>query len=485
MKRNISTIVLSIISLIIFFFSSNSYSTVIPKDSTNNRVIIGIWEGTLKVSGIELRLVFHVKQQNNKNFIATMDSPDQGAEGIKVNKVTFRNDNIRFDVKIVGGYFYGKLISDSLKIVGTWHQSGMSIPLVLNKTKKVELAKRPQTPKGPFPYKSENVKFKNKKAGITLAGTLTIPDTGSSFPAVLLISGSGPQDRNETIFGHKPFLVIADYLTRRGIAVLRVDDRGVGGSTGNFAEATTKDFASDALAEVEYLKTRKEINPQKIGLIGHSEGGLIAPMVAVESPDIAFIVLMAAPGLTGEQILYKQSALIAKVNGATEKEISKELNLMKKLYSIVKKVKDNTAASKELHKIYESYYESPGGKKKKESNNYTQIINQQIKVLTSPWFRYFLTYNPVPTLEKVKCPVLALDGGKDLQVPPKEDLQIIKKSLEKGGNKNFEIKEFPNLNHLFQPAKTGSPLEYSKIEETISPSVLKTISNWILKIVKE
>lgn len=300
-----------------------------------------------------------------------------------------------------------------------------------------------------------------------------------------MISGSGPQDRNETIFGHKPFLVIADYLTRRGIAVLRVDDRGVGGSTGNFAEATTKDFASDALAEVEYLKTRKEINPRKIGLIGHSEGGLIAPMVAVVSPDIAFIVLMAAPGLTGEQILYKQSALIVKVNGATEKEISRELNLMKKLYSVVKRVKDNTAAAKELRQIYEGYYESPAGKKKKESNNYTQIINRQIKALTSPWFRYFLTYNPVPALEKIKCPVLAIDGEKDLQVPPEEDLQIIKKALEKGGNKNFEIKEFPNLNHLFQPAKTGSPLEYSKIEETISPLVLKTISNWILKIVKK
>ena len=262
MKKNISAIVLSIISLIIFFPSNGYSSTVIPKDSTTNRVIIGIWEGTLKVSGIELRIVFHVKQQNNNNFIATMDSPDQGAEGIKVDKVTFGDDNVRFDVKIVGGYFYGKLISDSLKIVGTWHQNGMSIPLILNKTKKVKLAKRPQTPKGPFPYKSENVKIKNKKAGITLAGTLTIPDSGSFFPTVLLISGSGPQDRNETIFGHKPFLVIADYLTRRGVAVLRVDDRGVGGSTGNFAEATTKDFASDALAEVEYLKTRKEI---KIG----------------------------------------------------------------------------------------------------------------------------------------------------------------------------------------------------------------------------
>lgn len=178
MKRNISTIVLSIISLIIFS-SSNSYGTVIPKDSTNNSVIIGIWEGTLKVSGIELRVVFHVKQQNNKNFIATMNSPDQGAEGIKVDKVTFRNDNIRFDVKIVGGYFYGKLISDSLKIVGTWHQRGMSILLVLNKTEKVKVAKRSQTPKGPFPYKSENVKIENKKADITLAGTLTIPDSGS------------------------------------------------------------------------------------------------------------------------------------------------------------------------------------------------------------------------------------------------------------------------------------------------------------------
>ncbi len=299
-----------------------------------------------------------------------------------------------------------------------------------------------------------------------------------------MITGSGSQDRDETIFNHKPFLVIADFLTRRGIAVLRVDDRGVGKSTGSPAKATSKDFVGDVLSGVDYLKSRKEINHDQIGLIGHSEGGLIAPMAAVESPDVAFIVLMAGPGLTGEQILYKQSALIGKVDGKSDEEISQNLDLMKKLYHVVKDEKDSAVASVKLHKVFDNYYESLSDKEKKEIKNSGQNFDLQIKTIMSPWFRYFLTYNPVPVLEKVKCPVLAINGSKDLQVPPEEDLAAIKKALEEGGNKNFEVKELPGLNHLFQPAKTGSPLEYGKIEETISPEALKIMCDWILKVTR-
>jgi len=284
--------------------------------------IEGIWQGTLKApGGVELRIVFKISEKPDGTMTATMDSSDQGVTGIPVEKVAFENGNLRLDVKSILGVFQGKLKEDGLEIEGEWKQSGQSFPLVLKRIEKAAEVRRPQEPKKPYPYKEEEVVYENKEAGITLAGTLTLPRQECPFPAVLLISGSGPQDRNETLLGHRPFLVLADYLTRRGIAVLRVDDRGVGESTGNISQATSEDFATDVLAGIEYLKNRKEINPMQIGLIGHSEGGFIAPMVAVQSPDVAFIVLMAGTGLTGEEILYLQGELMARAEGASEEAI--------------------------------------------------------------------------------------------------------------------------------------------------------------------
>ncbi len=471
------------VSTIICFVPLIASGGNIPSNLHPRRDITGIWQGVLKVQGMELRIIFKVSRKTDGMLTATMDSPGQGAKNIPVEEVTFKNGNLRMEVRSARGIFEGKINEDFSAIEGNWKQSGMTLPLVLKHIKKVQEAKRLQEPKKPYPYKEEEVAYENKKAGVKLAGTLTLPSGKGPFPAVLLITGSGAEDRNETVFGHHPFLVLADYLTRRGIAVLRVDDRGIGGSTGNTFQSTSEDFAGDVLAGIRYLKSRKEVNLKQIGLIGHSEGGIIAPMVAAQSSDIAFIVLMAGPGIPGDSILLLQSAAISRVSGAGEKEIKKNNGLQRRIYDVVKNEKDDKIAEKRLKKIMKNAV-AKLSKKEKASMSEKDIeknINGEIKRVLTPWFRFFLTYNPRPTLMKVKCPVLAINGEKDLQVPPEENLDAIKKALKKGGNKHFTVKELPGLNHLFQTANTGLPSEYAKIEETISPSALKIIGNWILK----
>ncbi len=445
-----------------------------------NEAVEGIWQGTLKGAAGELRIVFKLSQGPEGILTATMDSPDQGAKDIPIDEVIFENGNLRLEIKVAMGVFEGKLTHDNLSIEGEWKQGGQSFALVLERIDEVVELLRPQEPKKPYPYQEEEVVYENKEAAVRLAGTLTIPRQEGPFPAVLLISGSGAQDRDETLLGHRPFLVLADYLTRHGIAVLRVDDRGVGKSGGNFALATSEDFASDVLAGVEYLKSRKEIDPEQIGLIGHSEGGIIAPMVAVQSQDVAFIILMAGTGLTGEEILYLQAALIARAAGASDEAIARNLSLQEQLFTVLKEEPDNAVAEKRLRTIYEDTI-SELELSEEEKEIAEASAEAEIKSILSPWFRYFLTYDPKPTLMKVKCPVLAINGEKDLQVPPKENLAAIKEALKAGGNQNYATKELSDLNHLFQTAQTGSPSEYAAIEETISPIALKIMSDWILE----
>ncbi len=444
--------------------------------------IEGLWMGSLKVpNGIELRILFNISTKTDGSISATMDSLDQGAKGIPVEAATYKNGSLRLEVKSIKGVFEGILKADSKTIDGKWKQAGLDLPLVLNRIDKAPDLHRKQDPVKPYPYVEEEVAYENKEAEVKLAGTLTFPRSGGPFPTVMLITGSGQQNRDEEIFGHRPFLVLSDYLTRQGIAVLRVDDRGVGGSTGNVSQATTWDFAGDVLAGVKYLKSRKEIDPTRIGLIGHSEGGLIAPLVAVRSSDVAFIVMMAGPGLTGEEILYLQSDLIARAEGASNETIARNEVLMKKTFSIVKEEQNNTVAEEEIRKLLKAEMANMSEEEKKYSGYSEANLDAQIKPILSPWMRFFLTYDPKPTLTEVKCPVLAIDGEKDLQVPPEENLRAIEDALEAGGNKDYTLKEMPGLNHLFQTAKTGSPTEYAKIEETISPAALKFIGNWILE----
>lgn len=444
------------------------------------RDIEGIWMGNLTApGGLELRIVFNISTNSDGSVNASMDSPDQGVSGIPVESVSYKDGNLNLGVKSIKGSFEGTYKENNKTIEGEWKQAGSAFPLVLERVEKVPEMHREQDPVKPYPYTEEEVVYENKEAGVKLAGTLTLPRSEGPFPAVILITGSGQQNRNEEIAGHRPFLVLSDYLTRRGIAVLRVDDRGIGGSTGNFSQATTEDFAGDVLTGVEYLKNRKEIDPGRIGLIGHSEGGLIAPMVAVKSPDVAFIVLMAGQGITGEEISYLQSDLIYRAEGVDNETIAHNEALLRRMYSVVKEEQNNTAAEEKLREILRAEMANTSEQKIESSDHSEAIIDAQVTALTSPWMRFFLTYDPRPTLMKVKCPVLAINGEKDLQVPPEENLKAIDEALKAGGNKDYTAKELPGLNHLFQTAKTGSPSEYSKIEETISPAALEIIGNWI------
>lgn len=450
------------------------------------REIEGVWMGNLKVpGGLELRIVFNISTDPDGSVKASMDSPDQGVSDIPVDTVSYKDGNLNLEVKSIRGSFEGTYKGSNETLEGEWKQAGSTFPLLLNRTENVPDTHRKQDPVKPYPYTEEEVVYENKEAGVKLAGTLTLPPSEGPFPAVILITGSGQQNRDEEIFGHRPFLVLSDYLTRKGIAVLRVDDRGVGGSTGDSLQATTEDFAGDVIAGIEYLKSRNEIDPARIGLIGHSEGGLIAPMVAVKSPDVAFIVLMAGTGLTGEEIIYMQSDLISRAEGADNETIANNEALMKRIFSIVKQEQNNTVAYEEIHKLLKAEMVNMSEEEKNLSGYSEANLDTQIKGILSPWMRFFLTYDPKPTLMKVKCPVLSINGEKDLQVPPEENLRAIEDALKAGGNKDYTVKEMPGLNHLFQTAQTGSPSEYAKIEETISPAALEMIANWISEHTQE
>lgn len=444
--------------------------------------ISGKWDGLLKVQSIELRLVFHLIKTEN-GYTATMDSPDQGANGIPVSDAQFVPPILTLKVSAMNIVYEGTLVSDT-EMEGTFTQMGNSFPMHLTKSDgKEEVLIRPQEPKPPFPYATEEVTFKNDVEGFDLAGTLTLPNKVGVFPAVVLISGSGQQNRDEEIFGHKPFLVLADHLTKNGIAVLRYDDRGTGASKGNFKASTTKDFAMDAASALNYLKTRKEIDKGKIGLIGHSEGGIIAPMVAIKSNDIAFMVLMAGTAIPGDELLLLQQRLIAKAYGTSETELDKADEINKGAYQIIKSDKSGVEIKTELASYFaRKYQENASTEMSKEDAD--KLIKTGVDQLTSPWMSFFITYDPAPTLGKVKCPVLAINGSKDLQVPPKENLSAIKMALQNGGNMDVTTQEIPRLNHMFQECETGTPLEYSRIEQTFAPVALNEISSWILKETK-
>ncbi len=431
--------------------------------------IDGSWMGTLDLGTVKLRVVFNIHNTPD-GLMATLDSPDQGANGIPTSSVTRDGSSLKIEIKKIQGLFEGKIAADLSSIDGTFTQLGATHPLVLKPLKDKEKAdlepKRPQNPVKPYPYRDEDVSYDNQLQNFTLAATLTIPQGKGPFPAVVLITGSGPQDRDESLLGHKPFLVLSDYLTRHGIAVLRADDRGTAKSTGDFSTATTADFATDTEAGIAYLKTRPEIDPHKIGLIGHSEGGVIAPMIAARTKDIAFIVMMAGTGVPGDQVLVAQGEAIQVASGMSPEEAAKKAAKQKEILTLVETEKDQTVLEKEM-------------KEKLAGDVPEAQIGAQIKQLTSPWFRYFLTYDPAIALRKVTCPVLAINGSLDKQVLPDQNLPPIRKAL--ADNPHAEVDELPGLNHLFQTAKTGSPSEYAQIEETISPVALDKMATWIAK----
>jgi len=440
-----------------------------------SQTIEGSWYGLLKAEKFELKIVFNISKTDTL-YTVTMDSPDQGVKGIPVSKTEFSNSIVKLFVSSAMVEYSGVFMGD--KIIGTFKQGQATIPLNLSK-RPFEGPKRPQEPRPPFLYSTEEIVFNNSKAGIELAGTLTLPKEGKPKTVVILISGSGPQNRDEEIMNHKPFLLWADYLTKRGIGVLRFDDRGIGKSKGSFALATSFDFSEDVNFAVEYLKGRSDLAGVKIGLMGHSEGGIIAPFVASERSDISFLVLLAAPGVKGSEIIVSQQGLIGKASGVPDSEIDKYSIITRNLYSIIDKERNNPG----LKKLLSDFIKSNAGEDVTENQ-----INQQVNAITTPWMLTFLNYDPADALTRIKIPVIAINGTKDLQVPYEVNLNALEKSLlvAHGGNtdslkKHVTIKSIEGVNHLFQRAETGLPAEYSKIEETISPEVLELISGWILE----
>jgi alpha-beta hydrolase superfamily lysophospholipase len=457
------------------------FSQIVSAQNTGaGKTVTGSWLGKINTGALELRIVFNISIVKNDSLVATLDSPDQGAKGIKIGPVTFEGDSLAIAAPLLRAGFRGELKNDTT-IDGEWRQAGVTFPLVLTKLRKEFTVNRPQEPKPPFPYESVDVTFSNNRFNIKLAGTLTIPEGAGPFPAVVLVTGSGPQNRNEELLGHKPFLVIADYLTRHGIAVLRYDDRGVGKSQGNYGQATSADLATDAEAAWEYLKSQPVTDNSRIGILGHSEGGLIAPMIASKNDSVAFIVSLAGPGITGEKIILKQSEDIGRLMGESEENIRESTEINTKLYEILKKEKDNKVAEEKIIAAYRDIL----AKEKLPPDDIDKAVNKLQATFGAnayTWFRYFIMTDPAIFWEKVKCPVLALNGDKDLQVNAQQNLQAIKKALESSGNNNVETIVLPGLNHLFQHCSEGLPSEYSGIEETFSPEVLKIIADWIVAL---
>jgi pimeloyl-ACP methyl ester carboxylesterase len=427
----------------------------------------GLWTGTLNEGILNLRVAIHF----DRNGTGKLDSLDQHVTGIPVTGVRVQGYRVTFRVDSVDGAFSGIVMDEGNRLDGEWYQ-GATLPFVLTRDGVMPKLKRPQTPQPPFPYTEQNVKFSSFARNVFLDATLTIPEGSGPFPGVVLITGSGPQDRDESNLGHKPFWIIADYLARRGVVVLRADDRGTGKSSGSFNGSTTRDFADDTAGAVRFLRTREFVG--RIGLIGHSEGGLVAPMVASDpalgGKDVDFIVLLAAPGVPGDQIILEQQILVSRAMGLSEILIEKNREREQKILSVARSETDPVLAKSKMRAALGDFGSNP-----------MNLLNSRFEEASTPWFRFLINYDPGPALRALKQPVLALNGALDVQVPPAQNLPAITWELEAGANKDYEVVKLAGLNHFFQTATTGAPSEYGEIEETMAPSVLNLMAEWIAR----
>ncbi|MCK4341768.1 MAG: alpha/beta fold hydrolase [Phycisphaerae bacterium] len=440
------------------------------------------WKGHVAVPGspLDIVVVFRPVKENDQ-YTAKISIPIQGAKNLDLVDVVLNESEITFTIKSVKAVFEAERDPGGKTATGHLKQHGMTFPLTMELITKEEAKnvgpERWQTPKPPFPYQQRDVTYKNPKDGTKLAGTLTIPEGEEPHPVVILITGSGPQDRDETIFGHKPFLVIADHLTRHGVAVLRVDDRGVGGSSGKTSESTTKDFANDVISGMRFLKKQLEIDARRIGLLGHSEGGIIAPLVASRSKHVACIVLLAGPGLPGHEILGMQTKALLRAVGVSEPNIKRELKAHGALLETAMSGADEEVIREKLGELLRIQLARGGSQP--TAKQVAEAIEAHLPTFQNKWMLYFLRLDPRDALRKVKCPVLALGGSLDFQVPPEENLAEIEKALQAAGNEDVTTKELPGLNHMFQNATTGLIVEYGMIQQTIAPEVLDEITTWL------
>lgn len=437
-----------------------------PAGDARAQDVAGDWHGLLQAGGVELRIGVAIQAGPDGALRGALSSPDQGPGRIPVQDVRVQDGVLTFAAPQIRGRYQGRWDPTQNRWVGTWTQ-GAPLPLALSKGPAPERT-RPQVPQKPYPYREEEVAFESAP-GVRLAGTLTIPQGRGPFPAVVLISGSGPQDRDEALLGHRPFLVLADHLTRQGIAVVRYDDRGVARSSGDFSRAVSADFATDAAAAVAFLRGRAEIDPKRVGLIGHSEGGMVAPMVAVKDQEIAFVVLLAGPGAPSRELMAAQRRAVGRVSGASPEVVGRREALLGEIDRVLAETPDWEAAKVEATRLL--------GAASAEAGFSAEAAVERNRLLLSPWYRDFIGFDPRPNLRALRMPVLAVNGANDLQVVASVNLPGIREALK--DNPNAEVFELPGLNHLFQTSPTGAPAEYGRIEETFAPAALTRISEWV------
>lgn len=443
-----------------------SAAALLTGSAASAQEAVGDWNGLLQVGGVELRIGVKIEAGEGGALTGSITSPDQSPGDIPISDARMDQGKLSFAVPMIRGRYEGRWDAAQGAWNGRWIQGG-PIPLTLAKGP-VPSRARPQMPAKPYPYREEEVAF-DSAPGVKLAGTLTLPEGKGPFPAAILISGSGAQDRDEQLLGHRPFLVLADHLTRRGIAVLRYDDRGYGKSTGRFQDATSSDFAVDAAAAVAFLRDRKDIDTGRIGLIGHSEGGMVGPMVAAKDPTIAFVVLLAGPGAPSRQLMAAQRAAVARARGIPPEAVARNETFAGRIDTLLAETADWEAAKVEVTKVVGQGAAVVGVPVE-------QLIAAN-QLLFTPWYREFIAYDPRPSLAKLRMPVLAVNGAKDLQVIAGQNLPAIREALK--ANKDATVIELPGLNHLFQTSATGDPRDYGRIEETFAPAALATVSDWV------
>ena len=441
--------------LILFLFAATQMQAQIE----------GYWEGQIDLGVQKLEMAFNIKAAEN-GYSATLDVPAQGAFDIPVDEIAFQEGQLQLQMNAMGASYSG-ILKDSA-IEGNFTQHGMTFPLNLTKAeKKEQQMARPQDPQPPFDYRIEEVQFTNEKEGNTLSGTLTIPEGDGPFPAMVLVSGSGQQNRDEELMNHRPFWVIADYCALHGIAVLRYDDRGIGGSTGEVENATSLDFSDDAEAAFDFLRKQKYIDASRVGILGHSEGGIINFMVSARRPEVAFLVSLAGPAVNGVELLKEQQKAILRASGMTEEAIQFSSNTNAQLFDIIEASSSREEADSLLRQLVKGW-------------GYNEELTEQtVNQLAMPWMYYFLKYDPTEAILKTNCPALLLNGSKDLQVMASQNLPAYEKIIADYGKTNLTLHEMPDLNHLFQHCETGSPNEYFTIDETISLEVLEMIVGFV------
>lgn len=443
--------------------------------------LAGYWAGSFSILGDSVEVVLSLTESAPGVLSGRVSFPVQAIFDAPT-RTEWDGRSLHVDASSLGGRFEGRLRRDGTSIRGDWFQVGGKFRLELRPASSPPSPSRPQEPRPPLPYRVQNVEISHSEESVTLSGTLTLPEGSGPYPAAVLVSGSGPQDRDESLFGHRPFLVLADYLTRAGIAVLRYDDRGVGDSSGDFADATSEDFATDAIAAVEFLTGVEGIDPDRVGIIGHSEGGIVAPMAAVRSDRVAFIVCLAGPGSPGRDLLELQTRLIMEASGVPAPLVALNLRLQSELLGRLQEAGDAEGAVEVAKRELESSW---GGLPRAAiaalglASEVDRALEELVGSVASPWMFFFLDFDPATAFQHVEVPVLALNGTLDLQVPPEPNLRLIEEAVKRGGNPNVTTMELEGLNHLFQSAETGLPSEYGRIEETMSPDALRIVSDWI------